>query len=222
VTASLVQLDSGAEGRVRNTNGELAAVLVNGGSADPVPGTWSATSELIATELAPCFLSVRFLEVRYRVKTWAALEWCVDDAAAAVDHVAAGAGTVLLIGFSMGGAVAIRAASDPAVAGVLGLAPWIPRQLQLDGLRDKRFDVVHGGWDRSLPGIPGVSAASSRAGFQRALDRGCHGTYTLLPRGLHGAALRRRSGRLVRLPGWKAWLDHTATALRRFEAGSAG
>jgi dienelactone hydrolase len=217
-----VRLDSGAEGRLRNPDGELAVVLVNGGSARPLPGTWSATSELIATELAPRFPRVRFLEVRYRVKTWKQLESCIADAASAVGHMTSnGARSTLLIGFSMGGAVAIGVAGDPAVAAVLGLAPWIPSQLPLDGLCGKRLDVVHGGWDRYLPGIPGVSAASSRAGFERARDCGCGGTYTLIPRGLHGAAVRRRSGALVRLPRWKAWLDHTAAAVQRFAAEAA-
>lgn len=212
-------LGTGAEGRVRNPEGELAAVLVNGGTAKSVAGTWSATSELLAAGLAPRFPRVRFLEVRYRVKSWKAMESCVADGAAAVDHVAGtGARAALLIGFSMGGAVAIAIAGEPVVAGVLGLAPWIPSQLTVDGLRGKRFDVVHGAWDRYLPGIPGVSPASSRAGFERALAGGSDGTYSLIPRGMHGAALRRRSGELVRLPRWRAWVEHTATALGRFEA----
>ena len=100
----------------------------------------------------------------------------------------------------MGGAVSIGVAAHPAVTGVLGLAPWIPERLSLEGLRGKRLDVLHGSWDRYLPGIPGVSAASSRRGFERARALGIEGTYTLIPRGLHGAALRRRSGAILRLP----------------------
>ncbi len=222
MTLSLVRLDSGAEGRLRNADGELAAVLVNGGTAKPLPGTWSATSELLAEELAPRFPRVRFLEVRYRVKTWKAMESCIDDARAAVEHVAPGStGATLLIGFSMGGAVAISIAADARVAGVFCLAPWIPAALSVDGLRGKRLDVVHGGWDRYLPGVPGVSPSLSREGFERAREAGSEGTYTLIPRGLHGAALRRRSGTLVRLPRWQQWLEHTAAGLERFEAGAS-
>ena len=88
----------------------------------------------------------------------------------------------------MGGAVSIGIASHSDVTGVLGLAPWIPERLSLDGLRGKRLDVLHGSWDRYLPGIPGVSAASSKRGFERARALGVEGTYTLIPRGLHGAA----------------------------------
>ena len=88
---------------------------------------------------------------------------CMADGRAALDLVARPS---LLVGFSMGGAVSIGIASHSDVTGVLGLAPWIPEQLSLDGLRGKRFDVLHGSWDRYLPGIPGVSAASSKRGLR--------------------------------------------------------
>ena len=99
---------------------------------------------------------------------------------------------------------------------VLGLAPWIPEQLDLGGLGGRRLDVLHGAWDRWLPGVPGVSPASSRAGFERARAIGVEGTYTLIPRGLHGAAVRRRSGDLLRLPRWRTWVGLAGGALTRF------
>jgi dienelactone hydrolase len=210
-------LVTGADLRLRNDRAPLAALLLNGGTARAVPGTWSATSELLADELAPRFPAVTFGEVRYRVKTWNELPSCIADAAAALDTlVAQGARRTLLIGFSMGGAVSIGVASHSAVGGVLGLAPWIPDRLQVDGLRGKRLDVVHGAWDRWLPGVPGVSPTISRRGFERALASGATGTYELIPRGVHGAAVRRRSGALLRLPRWRAWVEHVAVALERF------
>lgn len=216
------RLATGAEVRSRNEDASRAVVLVNGGTARPVPGTWSATSELLASDLAPRLPDLRFVEVRYRVKTWKELDACADDARAAVELASGeGADAVLLVGFSMGGAVSIRVAGDDRVAGVLGLAPWIPEPLPVDSLRGKRFDVVHGAWDRYLPGIPGVSPSHSRAGFERALAAGAHGTYALIDRGLHGCALRRRGGSLLRLPRWRAWVDHTETALRRFAVADA-
>lgn len=199
-----VQLDTGAEARLRNEAAPLAVVLLNGGSANAVPGTWSATSELLAEELGPRFPELAFAEIRYRIKTWNALDSCLADAGAALDLLARPS---LLVGFSMGGAVSIGVAGQPAVIGVLGLAPWIPDRLPLGGLRGKRLDVLHGAWDRYLPGIPGVSAASSRRGFERAQALGIEGTYTLIPRGLHGAALRRGSGAIVRLPQARAWIE---------------
>jgi dienelactone hydrolase len=219
VSARIVALATGAEARLTNEGAPLAAVLVNGGTARAVPGTWSATSELLTTELASEFPTVTFAEVRYRVKTWNELPSCLADARAALDLVDGhGADTVLLIGFSMGGAVSIGVAEHSAVEAVLGLAPWIPERLGVDGLRGKRLDVVHGAWDRWLPGIPGVSPAVSRHGFERARALGVEGTYTVIPRGLHGAAVRRPSGTIQRLPRWEAWVDHVRAALARFVA----
>jgi pimeloyl-ACP methyl ester carboxylesterase len=210
----VVTLASGAEARLRNEEGRHLAVLVNGGTARAEPGTWSATSELLADQLEPRFPGVTLLEVRYRVKTWKELSSCVADAEAAVEH--ADGRPTLLIGFSMGGAVAIAVSGRGSVAAVLGLAPWIPEPLPLEGLEGKRLDIVHGEWDRYLPGVPGVKPESSRAGFDRALAAGAHGTYTLVRRGLHGCAVRSPTGRLVRLPRWRDWVAHTAAAVARF------
>ena len=210
-------LETGAELRLRNENGSFAVVFVNGGSAKALPGTWSATSELLTTELAPRFPDLAFAEVRYRIKTWHEIDSCLADARAALDRVARPS---LLVGFSMGGAVAIGVAAHPGATGVLGLAPWIPERLSLEGLRGKRLDVLHGSWDRYLPGIPGVSAASSRRGFERARAFGIDGTYTLIERGLHGAALRRGSGAIVRLPRARAWIDGVGERLQLYQAAS--
>jgi hypothetical protein len=218
----VVTLASGGDVRLRNEGSPLAAVLANGGTAKPVPGTWSATSELLAAELAPRHPGILFAEVRYRVKSWNALASCMADAEAALELAnAEGARSTLLVGFSMGGAVSIGVAGHHTVFGVLGLAPWIPPELDLGGLTGKRLDVVHGAWDRWLPGIPGVSPATSRAGFERARGLGVEGTYTLLDRALHGAAVRRRSGELVRLPRWRAWVSAVDTALARFAVAVA-
>lgn len=211
-------LRTGADLRLRNAAAPVAVVLLNGGAARAVPGTWSATSELLADELAPRFPGLAFGEVRYRVKTWNELESCLADARAALDLLARPS---LLVGFSMGGAVAIGVAGHPAVTGVLGLAPWIPERLPLDGLLGKRLDVLHGSWDRYLPGIPGVSAASSKRGFARARALGIEGSYTLIARGLHGAALRRGSGAVVRLPRAQAWIDGVAARLEQLPRSTA-
>lgn len=216
-----VSLPTGADARVRNAGGRLAAVLVNGGTGRPVPGTWSATTELLASEIAPRHPEVTFVEVRYRVKSWSVLEACVDDAVAALDLAASGgAERALLVGFSMGGAVSIAAAEHPVVEAVLGLAPWIPDRLPVDTISGKRLDVLHGALDRYLPGIPGVSPALSRRGFERALAAGATGTYRMLRWAVHGAALRAPGGGLVRLPRAAAWVDHTAAAVARLAAGA--
>jgi dienelactone hydrolase len=206
----VARLPTGAELRL-NGSGRTAVVCVNGGQAGEVEGTWSASLEWLVRRLAPRFRDLLFAEVRYRVKSWRRLDACVEDARAAVRAV--GAGRALLLGFSMGGAVAISAADEPSVERVLGLAPWIPDRLSLEPLRGKRLDVLHGSLDRWLPGIPGVSAASSRRGFERARALGVAGRYELIPGALHGIALRAHWGRPVPLPRAAAWERRVAAQL---------
>ena len=202
VAGEVASLPTGAEMRLSG-GGRTAVVCVNGGQGGEVEGTWSASLEWLVRRLAPRFRHLLFAEVRYRVKSWRQLEACIEDTRAAVQ--AAGAQRTLLLGFSMGGAVAISAADEPSVEGVLGLAPWIPDRLSLEPLRGKRLDVLHGSLDRWLPGIPGVSPASSRRGFERARALGVAGRYELIPGALHGIALRAHWGRPVPLPRAGAW-----------------
>jgi dienelactone hydrolase len=123
----------------------------------------------------------------------------------------------LLLGFSMGGAVAARAAGEASVETVVGLAPWFPERISLDPLRGRRLAVLHGSLDRGLPGIPGVSPASSRRGFERARALGAEGEYTLIPGALHGIALRAHWGRALPLPRAHTWARLVASELARFQ-----
>jgi pimeloyl-ACP methyl ester carboxylesterase len=211
------RLATGAEARSTGLDGGLAVICANGGRAASVPGTWSASIEWLVRSLVPRFPHVRFVEVRYRVKSWKRLDWCVEDVLAAIE--AAGAERVLLLGFSMGGAVSVRAASHPSVAGVLGLAPWLPDRLDVAPLEGRRLDVLHGALDRWLPGVPGVNPSISRRGFERARALGVEGTYTLIPGAVHGIALRSPAGRLVRLPRAARWEELAASCVARFDDG---
>jgi dienelactone hydrolase len=209
-----VRLATGAELRVTGSVGERAVVCVNGGRQREVEGTWSASVEWLVRQLTPRLPQLAFAEVRYRVKSWRRLESCVEDARAAVYEV--GAQHVALLGFSMGGAVSIAVAAEPRVEEVIGLAPWIPDELDVSTLRGKRLNVIHGSLDRWLPGIPGVSPAHSRKGFDRARERGAEGRYTLVPGALHGIALRSPWGELVTLPKARRWAELVEGELRRF------
>ena len=209
---TVVKLATGAEMRLTG-HGPTAVVCVNGGQATEVEGTWSASLEWLVQHLAPTFPELAFAEVRYRIKSWKRLDDCIADARAAVCE--AGAERTLLMGFSMGGAVSISAADEPSVIGVLGLAPWIPERLSLEPLRGKRLDILHGSLDRWLPGIPGVSASSSRRGFDRARAFGSDGSYALIPYALHAIALRAPSGRPVALPRAREWERQIAAQLAR-------
>ncbi len=211
------RLRSGAELRVTGPADAAAAVVcVNGGQGGEVAGTWSASLEWLARRLAPRFPSLAFGEVKYRIKSWKKLDWCVEDALAAID--ALGAHRTLLLGFSMGGAVAVQAAEASSVETVLGLAPWFPDRLSLEPLRGRRLRVLHGSLDRWLPGIPGVSPASSRRGFERARALGVGGDYTLIPGAVHGVALRAHWGRALPLPRAGTWADLVADELALFQS----
>jgi dienelactone hydrolase len=214
-----VKLATGAEMRVTGPTAERAVVCVNGGQSREVEGTWSASVEWLVQRLAPKLPELGFAEVRYRVKSWRRLESCVEDARAAVYEV--GAPRVVLLGFSMGGAVSIAIAGEPQVEEVVGLAPWIPDQLDVSTLRRKRLTVVHGALDRWFPGIPGVSASHSRKGFDRARERGAEGRYVLIPGALHGIALRSPRGKLVRLPKADRWAEVVEEELRRYANGAS-
>jgi pimeloyl-ACP methyl ester carboxylesterase len=188
---------------------------VNGGQGGEVEGTWSASLEWLVRRLAPQAPDLGFAEVKYRIKPWKRMDWCVADALAAVRET--GAQRTILVGFSMGGAVAIQAAVEPTVEAVVGLAPWIPDRLDVGKLRGRRFDVLHGTLDRDLPGIPGVSPVNSRRGFKRAQALGVPGDYTLIPGALHGIAVRAGQNWLIPLPGAGAWARLVKAELERFQ-----
>jgi dienelactone hydrolase len=209
-------VESGAELRVTGS-GPDAVVCVNGGGRAEVPGTWSSTIEWLVERLSPRFRELRFGEVRYRVKSWRRIDLCVEDGSAAIASLAPR--RTLMLGFSMGGSVSVRLGADPSVSGVLGLAPWLPEQLDLSPLAGKRLAVVHGTLDGPLPGVPGVTTKSSRHAFERAVAQGIDASYTLVRGGLHGTAVRSPWGRTVSLPRAGAWLDAVGAELERFEEG---
>ena len=214
-----MELLSGAEARVTNAGARKAVVCVNGGTGREVPGTWAPTLELLVQRLAPQFLELSFVEVRYRIKSWKRLTWCIDDCRAAITLAAGeGAEEIALLAFSMGGAVAVAAADHPLVSTVIALAPWIPDRLDVDALDGRRVTIIHGALDRWLPGVPGVSPKSSLRGYDRIRERGIDVTHTVIPRAVHGTAVRSRGGRLVPLPRAGRWVELVAGELRRFSS----
>jgi dienelactone hydrolase len=190
---------------------------VNGGTGKEVPGTWAPTLQLLVTRLAPQFPQLSFVEVRYRIKSWKRLTWCIDDCRAAITLAAGeGAEEIALLGFSMGGAVVVAAADHPLVSTVIALAPWIPDRLDLDSLDGRRVAILHGALDRWLPGIPGVSPKGSLRAYDRMGERGIDATHTVIPRAVHGTAVRSRGGRLVPLPRAGRWVELVGKELSRF------
>src|SRR5205085_2059744 len=79
----VTRLPTGADLRLTG-DGTTAVVCVNGGQAQEVAGTWSASLEWLVQRLAPRFPQLAFAEVRYRVKSWRRLDACIEDARAAI------------------------------------------------------------------------------------------------------------------------------------------
>ncbi|MDX3797929.1 alpha/beta hydrolase [Streptomyces sp. AK04-3B] len=125
-------------------------------------------------------------EVRYRYQGWNATADPVDDAARALDETRRLAGDVpvTLVGHSMGGRAALRAAADPAVHAVLALAPWCPPGEPVAHLAGTRVVVLHGDRDRVTD--PAASAEYVRRARQAGAQAGL-----VLVRGGDHAMLRR-------------------------------
>jgi predicted esterase len=64
---------------------------------------------------------------------------------------------IVLVGHSMGGRAALRAADEPGVVGLVGLAPWVTPNEPYKQVVGRRLLVVHGTRDRT------TSAKNSRA-----------------------------------------------------------
>ncbi len=215
----VVRLASGADARVTGEPAERAVICVNGGRGHDVEGDWSATLEYLVARLSPEFPELAFLQVRYRIKSWKRLDLCIEDGTAAVEAaVSDGAREIALLGFSMGGAVAIGIADHPSVSTVIGLAPWIPDRMDVSSLDGKRLAVVHGKLDAWIPGIPGVSPRHTLRGVDRIRERGVAASHTLISGAVHGVALHGPGESLVPLPRAHRWTRLVADELERFQA----
>jgi alpha-beta hydrolase superfamily lysophospholipase len=93
---------------------------------------------------------------------------------------------VVLVGHSMGGRTACRVADDPAVVGVVGLAPWLPDGERNETIAGRHLHVMHGTRDTW------TSAHWSRDYVERSRPIAIRATWTALPGAGH-FMLRRRS-----------------------------
>lgn len=93
---------------------------------------------------------------------------------------------VVLVGHSMGGRTACRVADDPAVVGVVGLAPWLPEGERNQAITGRHLHVMHGTRDNW------TSAHWSREYVERSQPIAVQATWRALPGAGH-FMLRRRS-----------------------------
>lgn len=89
--------------------------------------------------------------VRYTCRGWnGPREDPLHDAVRALDALRREAGEipVVLVGHSMGGRAALRAAGHPLVRAVVGLAPWCPPADPVEQLANRDVVLLHGTEDR--------------------------------------------------------------------------
>ena len=140
-------------------------------------------------------LSVHLLQ--YRVRGWngSSDPAPVRDARWALDRLEEQhpGVPVVLVGHSMGGRTACSVADDPAVAGVVGLAPWLPRGEPNAAITGRHLHVIHGTNDRW------TSAKLSREYVERSRPIALNATWTELPGAGHFM--------LGRLNAWNGFVE---------------
>jgi len=202
---------SSARVRWRRAGAQPRAVVLvlHGGQEDGLqpPGRWTpARLRMLpfvsALARATRGRGVAVGEVVYRCEGWnGGRADAAVDAVAAVEEVAADWGPVpvVLVGHSMGGRAALRAAGGPAVTGVVALAPWCPPGEPCTQLAGRRLAVVHGSADRV------TEPAASRRIAREARAAGAEVCVLTLPGGRHGM--------LERAADWHAVTTRLATGL---------
>ncbi|MEU2659891.1 alpha/beta fold hydrolase [Streptomyces sp. NPDC007325] len=166
-----------------------AVLLLHGGRADGLEAP--PLFNLPALRMRPFAEALRrsargravlVAEGRYRHRGWNG-----ERADAARDAETALAGLrarfgeipVVLVGHSMGGRAALAVAGDPAVRGVVALAPWCPRDEPVAHLAGRRLHLLHDETDRV------TKAGDSWAFVRRAREAGADATGIPMPAGGH-------------------------------------
>ncbi|MCE9621607.1 MAG: alpha/beta fold hydrolase [Actinomycetia bacterium] len=100
----------------------------------------------------------------------------IADLRALVEELAVGSGAnVVLVGHSMGGRTAIRLIDHPTVAGVVGLAPWLPLGEPMGDVAGRWLLIAHGDSDRT------TYPQASFDFVQRALSAGACARHVVVP-----------------------------------------
>ncbi|MGW5733477.1 MULTISPECIES: alpha/beta fold hydrolase [Streptomyces] len=140
--------------------------------------------------------------VLYRVRGWnGEREDAARDARRALRELEQLAGDVptVLVGHSMGARAALRAAGDPLVRGVVGLAPWCPAGEPVAHLRGRRVVLLHGDQDRTTDPRSSLDFAG------RATAAGAEAARVVM----HGSG----HAMLRRAPAWHALTGRTVAGI---------
>ncbi|GLX93553.1 alpha/beta fold hydrolase [Herbidospora sp. NBRC 101105] len=137
----------------------LVTLVLHGGR-EVGPGPTSAW-QLAVLRMVPFAWAIRnagtrrgvaVWRVRYRVRGWnGPAASPVGDVERVLEQVRLAHGDdvpVVMVGHSMGGRTALRAAGHPSVRGVAALAPWLPKGEPVEQLRGRRVLLAHGTTDR--------------------------------------------------------------------------
>jgi len=160
--------------RVRPASPGAAVLVLHGGQeyGERAPGPVNLPGLRMwgfarAVERATARSGVAVGTVRYRCRGWNGERAdAARDALAALGDLAEELGPVptVLVGHSMGGRAALRAAGHPCVTGVVALAPWCPRDEPAGHLAGRRVLMLHGDRDRvTSPADTDLFAARARA-----------------------------------------------------------
>jgi pimeloyl-ACP methyl ester carboxylesterase len=128
--------------------------------------------------------------LRFRHRGWNDGADTVADVRWAVQQLRGHQGglPVVLVGHSMGGRAALRAADEPGVVGVVGLAPWVEPGEPYKQVIGRRLLVVHGTRDRTTSAtnsktlVDAVRADSAPASADATFVHLRHGGHAMLRR----------------------------------------
>ena len=176
----------------RSTPPRVAVLVLHGGKAksrEPVdPGQLTVRRmQPFVRDLAALGDDLAVAALRYRIRGWNGTgDDALADVAFALDALDARYGAVptVLVGHSMGGRAALRAAGHPTVRGVVALAPWLPGAEPVEQLAGRDLVVLHGTRDRT------TSPRASARFVSRALPFARRAECLQVPWSGHGMLLR--------------------------------
>ncbi|MFE4633558.1 alpha/beta fold hydrolase [Streptomyces sp. NPDC056773] len=190
-----------------------AVLLLHGGRADahgppPSPNLPGLRMRPFAAALLRDTFDddVLVAHVRYRHRGWNGPNaHPVTDAQQALKELRALTGPVpvVLIGHSMGGRAALRAAADPQVKGVVVLAPWCPAGEPTTQLHGRTVIALHDEADRV------TAAADTWAYLTRAQSAGARVLGIGMPRGGHSMIRDARRWHRITADATRAVLEHS-------------